>query len=700
MSRVPPTAVLSDALAEAIAGRRVRAAVFTTYSFDPGFFEENVLPLLFDRPFSQVSKVRMIQLEDALRTVDEVAVYYDRAALAQEAAPARLDVRRIDVRRDEGVFHPKVILLLLDESMEQETDEAEESARATEAEEGVRQALVVGVLSANLTRSGWWESVEVFHFEEIPDKDASGRRCSFRADLLAFVRQIRRSAIKGEDHGALDTIHEFLRTRVNTEEVVNRSSKSGYYTQLYYGQSRLAEWLSDFRFAEGYWNLEVVSPFFDAQDRGTLTAIIDAVHPRAVRVYLPRDAAGAGEIAPELYNAVSEIASWGTLPATLTRRAGGRTAEAAVPRGVHAKIYRLWNADGNELVLAGSPNLTRAGHAQYRYGNLEAAFLVDVSESSRQQGWWIEALDREVRTFVDDLPEEDDASQDAVVDVSFRFNWERRCLAYYLHGAPAGPIRVSARTGERLFEIEVAVGVTWTDLGAEPARLVERLLASSSFLEVAVGESRWRVLVREEKMTYRPSLLQTLTPEEILLYWSLLSPAQREAFLAEKMQAEAQLEGLPSGGASRQYVAGETIFDRFAGRFHAFECLKRHVRSSVAFGRPREAEARLFGEKYDSLPALLEKVSSSTTEDPVLAYVTFLCARQVCDEIRREHPQLWEEHPDGASRLDARLAALDIVRQRVPVAPADAQRGFLEWYETAFLRRIEQPSLDGEDSDS
>ena len=46
------TGALSDVLADTIAGRRVRAAVFTTFTFDPGFFELHVLPILFpDRSF-------------------------------------------------------------------------------------------------------------------------------------------------------------------------------------------------------------------------------------------------------------------------------------------------------------------------------------------------------------------------------------------------------------------------------------------------------------------------------------------------------------------------------------------------------------------------------------------------------------------------------------------------------------------------
>ena len=55
-----PEAVLSRRLAEAVRGRRVRSAVFTTFNFDPGFFELQVLPLLFSQSFSQVDKVAVV----------------------------------------------------------------------------------------------------------------------------------------------------------------------------------------------------------------------------------------------------------------------------------------------------------------------------------------------------------------------------------------------------------------------------------------------------------------------------------------------------------------------------------------------------------------------------------------------------------------------------------------------------------------
>jgi hypothetical protein len=43
-----PRAVLSVHFQERMSGRRLRSAVFLTYQFDPGFFEQEVLPVFLD----------------------------------------------------------------------------------------------------------------------------------------------------------------------------------------------------------------------------------------------------------------------------------------------------------------------------------------------------------------------------------------------------------------------------------------------------------------------------------------------------------------------------------------------------------------------------------------------------------------------------------------------------------------------------
>jgi hypothetical protein len=266
-----PAEVLSRALGDAIGGRRVRAGVFTTFTLDPAFFELHVLPLLFGQPFSQVEKARRIQLEEALRSVEHLAVYYDRSGLSQDAAPAQLDYRRIDVRRPTGVFHPKLILLLVDEPVEEHESD------------GVKivpyQSLVVGVLSANLTRAGWWENVECAHFEEVRDRDLDAARSSFRQDLLNIIRQIRACAAEDEEHAALDRIHAFLRDRAPTGRFEHASARGQWYTRLFSGQGRqsLPDWLRELRLGRHEWNLEVISPYFDADGAGPLGLVSQEV---------------------------------------------------------------------------------------------------------------------------------------------------------------------------------------------------------------------------------------------------------------------------------------------------------------------------------------------------------------------------------------------------------------------------------------
>jgi hypothetical protein len=220
---------------------------------------------------------------------------------------------------------------------------------------------------------------------------------------------------------------------------------------------------------------------------------------------------------------------------------------------------------------------------------------------------------------------------------------------------------------------------------------VKELLKSTSFLLLKHAKGEWRVLVREEGMSHRPSLIAALTPEEILLYWSLLSPAQKEAFIEEKLAAEADLEKLRVGTGHRYDTHG-TVFDRFAGVYHAFEQLFHHVQDSIQRGEEKEATARLFGAKYDSLPVLLKKVRKREEPDPVISYVTFLSAHQVRNRIAKAEPQFWRQHQKDRKQLEEMLELLPEVRSALPLE-GDSERGkFLDWYESMFLEELQLPS--------
>ena len=679
-----PMAVLSQQLAEAIRGRSVRSGVFTTFTFDPGFFELHVLPILFDQPFSQVDKIRRIQLEDRLSSAD-FAVYYDRDALSQDAEPAQLDYRRIDVGRATGCFHPKVILLLVDEPSEGE-DEPDDPGE-------LRQSLIVAILSANLTRAGWWESVEVGHIEEVVDWDQSSRRCSFRSDLLSLVRRIRDSTGEGEDHSALDSVHDFLRRRVPTGRFEHSSNAGRYYTRIFLGQQKLSEWLRELHIHRREWNLEVITPFFDPGGAGPLPDLIDALQPRECRLYLPREADGTALVTQDTYRATDEIARWGKLPSEVLQRSSGLSSERVAPRRVHAKVYRLWSRDGADLLLIGSVNLTQSAHSHARAGNLEAAFLVDVTDRNYPRRWWLEPLDADAERFLDLGASEEDGLQTARLELSLRYDWLSDKLAYRLEAKAAALFEIAETSGPTIATIQRPRSGKWVNCSREASSRVRELLLSSSFLLIKYQEAEWRVLLREENMSQRPSLLLELTPEEILEYWSLLTPEQRIAYLEEHAGSEGDLEGLAVSDRHR-LRSRNTLFDRFAGIYHGFGCLRSHAVEAIEANHDREAEARLLGAKYDSLPALLEKTWARSEADPVTSYVTFLCAKQLRDSITREYPEFFATRKTQLGLLDRNLGRLAELRRAIRLEQTEDVEAFQSWYEEAFTAEITLDSSD------
>jgi hypothetical protein len=178
------------------------------------------------------------------------------------------------------------------------------------------------------------------------------------------------------------------------------------------------------------------------------------------------------------------------------------------------------------------------------------------------------------------------------------------------------------------------------------------------------------------------------------MYWSLLSPAQQEYFLMEKLAGEATLQGLSAGNSNR-YIINDTVFDRFSGVYHAFEQLIDHVNNAIASGRENEAEYRMFGAKYDSLPVLLEKTISRKDGDDVMTYITFLCARQTKNRVATAYPEFMKAHTRDVRSLNRLLDQQTLIRKKISLQIEDCAP-FLDWYEKMFLSLIEQPNH-GED---
>ncbi len=663
-----PRVVLSEHFQERMTGRRLRSAVFLTYQLDPGFFELEVLPVFLDAPLSHAAAIRQLQLEDALHGLaGEVAVYYDAGGLvAGDASSAKLDVRRIPVRHHAGVFHPKNVFLLV------------------EAEQGGAQALIVASLSANLTRSGWWENLEACHVEEL----LAGEPSFLARDMVSFLTDLRRRARGGGEQRALREILALLEPLVPANR---RPPRQGRRTHFFASPEPFVDFLhrAAGRLPRGMC-LEVISPYLDdAPSSGPLQDLVDRFRPEEVRVFLPRSAAGEGLCRAELYEAVRALPGvrWGRLPKAPLRLGRG---EGAGERFVHAKVYRFFSQHPRrELCFVGSANLTTAAHRGR--GNVETGFLVDLVPD-RRPDFWLEVDDDPPPGFEAGTDGEP-APEPTGTRLTLRYHWDRGVAEAFWDAPGLSPELMITARGLVVGRSPALPPRAWTKLGEETARRIAELLEETSLFEVhGEGEVPRLLLVQEEGMSHKPSLLLRLTVADILRYWALLAPEQRAAFV------EARAPELALAGEGAELVVRlraradiDTLFGRFAGIFHGFGCLERAVRAALESGRDKEADYRVFGRRYDSLISLLERATSPEAGcDEVEAYVILGCAHQLCHAIAGDYREYWSDRGADARRLtklvEERRAA---VRRSLIDGNPEGFEQFLDWFDPRFHRRAE-----------
>ena len=681
-----PREVLSDHFQERLSGKRLLGAMFLAFEFDPGFFEQEILPVILDTPVSHAQVARLLQLEGALREVPHgVAVFYDWTGLRSSDYDApRLDVQRLPVRVSTGIFHPKNVLLLTENVHPDENGD-------------LRKQLLFATLSANLTRSGWWENVEACHIEEIEE----GTSTRLKDSLVTLLQRVERLTANSVTSEVLKPYRRFLGT---LEQGGFKSRGRWLLPHLYVGGGGESDDVATFLRAhiprESGYCLEVISPFFDRHPASSpLRGLVKALDPEEIRVSLPQDASGVAQCSEELFDYVRQVGEhveWGCLPDDLLSL--GRSADAG-RRAVHAKVYRIFKRFPKaEFVFVGSVNLTAPGHSG-RGGNLETGILLEIDPPTRPE-FWLRPLKRKPPEF-HALPSEDELKEDAVLPVQVRFSWKTREASTRWDGVAASPQLTLCGTGGPIGPPSLWRHREW---GALPAEIAERLaneLASTSIVTVRAEDGREsKVLVQEEDMPLKPELLRTLPVRDILQYWSLLKPEQRQAFLDARAQllSPGELGGLMvviDDGTK----LGNDIFERCAGVFHAFAQLAARIFEALNEERPRQAAALMFGERFDSLGTVLERVlkgeeaaTAGHDMNEVDRYLVLLCALQLCDKVRQDAPDFWNEYRTQAEvvlkRLQERTSLRTTLCANDPEMPA-----FMDWFDRWFLKRAEPAVL-------
>jgi hypothetical protein len=465
--------------------------------------------------------------------------------------------------------------------------------------------------------------------------------------------------------------------------------REGIVLPRFFAAEEVVRWLSDVagnRLQKR--NLEILSPYFDNKESvGPIEQLRDAFHPREIRVFLPRGTEGEALCSSPYYERVRAIAEWGHLPKDVMQLSRD------VDRNLHSKVYRFFDRDNDyQAFFIGSANLT--GAAFNRGGNVETGFFVEVPQ--RRLDWWM-SMDRKVPTTFTKRAEDEGLTQGRGYKLSLRFDWSLHAANCFWDDSSPSPRLTLISHGIELSRIDSVPSRQWRELSADESQRIEEAVSSSAFITVRIdGEPDAQILVAEESMTHKPSLMKSFTADEILQYWSLLTADQKQEFLEEHADAFSDPEIAMWLGLDRKSAADESFFATFAQLYLSFGNLERAVRAALSAGREREAVDRLFGKKFDSLRRLLEQVNEEANSDPVRRYVTLVCARQFLDSFQTDQSEFMARHPSDVGALHDLLQRDAQIRATFTFGDALEQESFFRWFDRWFLKRAEPVEVSAE----
>ena len=209
----------------------VYAFIFTTYNYEPDFFDEYIVAYLmgFDRKITTIGELQ--DADDWIRK-NHVSVYYDKNAMSPGTSCLTIPVYPQNITS--GVFHPKVIVIY------------------GKVKEKQTETVYLFVSSSNLTVSGYGRNKEAFACVEVNSLELA-------KSLINFIKAL--DADNLEKHSKLI---EYLRT------ITEKSNDVEFLWTYKDAGIKLLDYLKD----NCSGNLTVLSPYFDKNGPKALLDLI------------------------------------------------------------------------------------------------------------------------------------------------------------------------------------------------------------------------------------------------------------------------------------------------------------------------------------------------------------------------------------------------------------------------------------------
>lgn len=660
--------VVSDRVRELLDGHTVTAAVFTTYTFDPEFYELEVIPLLLPAsiPYSSDARVKQFQVREKLR-ISELAleVFFDLKIFRQEgsSSPA-MEYLFHGVHLGNNAFHPKVALVLAYEP------------------ENKTHCLLIGAGSNNLTRAGWWDNIECMHWEVLRQDKAPRQFLSqLRADVAWLQGQ--RQLTASQESSALDLIGAFLnkcRSSSGAPPVayyeLNRDKERHNVPNFLRKQGRNS-------FVYSNWTLEIISPFFAEDPDNELADFFDELDVQEIHILLPQDVEGNALCSPAYFERINEEnsihwARWRDEVATALGTKG------QIFRRLHAKVYHFYNQK-QSWVFVGSVNFSRKA----MYDNSEAGFFTKLDRAAPL----LEPIKRLANiqpVEPMELPPGEEAEEGADLPrIALAYDWAEQRLQGACEKHSGYTLNILTPEGSTAIEAFAITG-SGTKWEGEVSAL-EALLRNGSHVKISGVNTRsgkpfppHRVMLQQTGWTHKPMEIPDLTPAQILAIYADLSPERREQVAMNEMIRK--LVDLGEAGdltGPTDDLVVKQFFSEYAEIFHAFRHFKKRLSELVEAGNEKQLAYYLSGTGMDSLPVLIDHIcDENNAVESVTAYLMLLCAQEIYTTPEYAKNKANKKHLGRATQAIKALKTGDAIHLKP--RPGTSRKAFFEWFEGQF----------------
>jgi len=672
------TAVISERLLELIAGREVKAAVFTTYTFEPEFFEIEVIPLLLNQEsaYSSDERVKRFMVRENLRESGlPIDVFYDLPMFRRNGdSSPEMEYICHGVNLRERAFHGKINMILVKDL------------------ESNEETLLFGAGSNNLSRAGWWDNIECQHWEEIKNKTVTRRFLKELQEELLYLEGCR-SFNSGIQTSAIDQISEYIfgcKSAVSIDPIyyyglsyTANKNKSKFESFLTHKKSPLQTFSN--------WNLEIISPFFADDANNTEYKTFFDMGIEEIKLFLPFDDEGNALCQDKYYQHIhnEDRIDWAQWSGDV---AGVLGVNGDYFRRLHAKVYHFYNKR-QSWIFVGSVNFTyKAFHE-----NAEAGFLVKL----RKSGPLLERIpDKKVVESFE--PPEDivpgnvgDYDNDIKYpEIHLVFDWKNKTLIGRTARREVYEIEVIGSEGHIVvddwkikFKEEIYQGDTEN---------LQKILRNGSLVKIRGFSYKKKdpfkdhfILLQQTGWSHKPLNLPELSAAQILAIYSGMSSERRQMMLIDaKIRALVLSSQAGELTTHDEDIIVEQFFSEYAEVFNAFNKFKKRLEDALESNELNQVDYYLTGTGVDSLVSLVARANEIDEDNQSLnavsRYLILLSTLEVYTLAE------FSNRPNVADESKKLRSEIELLKNSGQLTlennSKDNRKRFFQWFEEEFFR--------------